>query len=142
VAGNNELVWRPLSRTMRYALDILAHLAGKEGEWVPGEQIARELAIPANYLSKILNQLRKGGFVDSQKGWGGGFRLRPEALERPIQDVLRIVEGAIRLEGGGCLLGLASCDEAHPCSLHPYWNRMRETFHEMMTNTRVRDLRR
>ncbi|MBK7702550.1 MAG: Rrf2 family transcriptional regulator [bacterium] len=39
-------------------------------------RVAAATGIPVNYLSKILNQLRKAGLVESRKGWGGGFQLR------------------------------------------------------------------
>ena len=62
------------SRTTRYAFHLLGTLARRRDELVSGEELAGLTGIPANYLSKILNQLRKSGFVESQKGWGGGFR--------------------------------------------------------------------
>ena len=67
------------SQTSRYALRILGYLATNRDRWVLAREIAGETGIPANYLSKILSQLRKRGFVESLKGWGGGFRLKGTA---------------------------------------------------------------
>lgn len=127
-----------ISHTGRYALRILGFLAGHPGEWVQGTAIAEETGIPANYLSKILNQLRKRGFVLSQKGWGGGFMLAEGALERPILAVLETVEGP-RPEGE-CLFGLARCDAQNPCPLHDYWEKIQDTYEAMMLSVRIGDL--
>ncbi len=127
-----------VSHTGRYGLRILGFLAGRPGEWVQGTQIAEATGIPANYLSKILNQLRKRGFVRSQKGWGGGFMLAEEASRRPILAVLDALEGP-RPEGE-CLFGLARCDADNPCPLHGYWEKIQETYEAMLKAVTIGDL--
>ncbi len=129
-----------VSQTTRYALQILGYLAGRGDDRVPGEEIAEATGIPANYLSKILNQLRKGGMVDSQKGWGGGFALRAEALNRPISEVMAIIEGSDATLRTDCLFGLPACDCENPCPLHSYWESIRDTYHIMLNEVHVADL--
>jgi len=129
-----------VSQTTRYALQILGYLAGRRDERVPGDEIADATGIPSNYLSKILNQLRKSGMVDSQKGWGGGFTLRAEALKHPISDVMAIIEGSGATLRNDCLFGLPSCDCENRCPLHPYWESIRETYHTMLNEVHVADL--
>ena len=129
-----------LSQTARYAMSILGHLARNPGERVRSEEIARATGIPVNYLSKILNQLRKQGVVDSEKGWGGGFRLRDGAGKLPIRSILVIFDGIESTDPKGCLFGLESCDSENPCPLHPYWERIREAHAEMLDGTTVQDL--
>ncbi len=130
-----------LTQTARYALNILGCLAGRVGTRTPGPEIARETGVPGNYLSKILNQLRKHGIVSAEKGWGGGFELRPESLGRPISDIVSIIEGSER-NGGGCLFGLPHCNRDRPCPLHVYWEQIQLINQEMLFNVRVGDLRR
>ena len=79
------------SRTTRYAFHLLGTLARRRDELIRTEELSRLTGVPANYLSKILNQLRKHGFVESPKGWGGGFRLDEQALDRPMMAVLTVV---------------------------------------------------
>jgi Rrf2 family protein len=127
------------SRTTRYAFHLLGTLARRRDELVSGEELARLTGIPANYLSKILNQLRKSGFVESQKGWGGGFRLDEKSLDRPIMDVLEAVEGQLRALND-CAFGLPACDENHPCPLHDQWEQVRHASDRMLEETRISDL--
>lgn len=129
-----------LSQTARYALHILGFLAERRGEMVAGDEIAATTGIPANYLSKILNQLRKAGMVESRKGWGGGFRLEESASARPIRDVLAAIDGVASTERTDCVFGLPSCDPDNPCPLHGYWERIRSTFDEMLLENTVGDL--
>jgi Rrf2 family protein len=138
IHGGFEMV----SRTATYALHVLGALAGRPAERLRGEELARETGIPRNYLSKVLNQLRKQGLVDAEKGWGGGFRLAPGALARPIRDVVAVIDGPTGAAPHGCLFGLPRCDAADPCPLHDRWERIREGFDRMLGEVTVADLAR
>jgi Rrf2 family protein len=126
------------SQTARYALRILGHLAARPGQWELGRDIARETGVPANYLSKILNQLRKARFVASQKGWGGGFLIDERSRRRPISEVLELFEGPRDTEA--CVFELRSCDAAKPCPLHHGWDRVRREYEAMLSMVTVGDL--
>jgi Rrf2 family protein len=82
-----------LSNTSRYAVRLLGFLVAHSDERVPVPQIAEATVTPANYVSKILNAMRKHGLVVSERGWGGGFQLAPGVLDRPIRDVVVLFDG-------------------------------------------------
>jgi Rrf2 family iron-sulfur cluster assembly transcriptional regulator len=128
-----------VSLTGRYALRILGYLAEKPETWVQGSQIAADTGIPANYLSKIMNQLRKKGYVESQRGWGGGFLLREKVLETRIHDVLTYLEGP--RDDTTCIFGLRDCDEQDPCPLHDRWEAIRGGYKDMLQQVTIGDLR-
>jgi Rrf2 family protein len=129
-----------VSQTARYALNVLGFLVRNDGARARSEDIARKTGIPANYLSKILNQLRKQGVVEGEKGWGGGFRIRRESLARPIGDIVEIFEGTERTRREDCVFGWPKCDSEHPCPLHPHWEGIRSLYREMLSRTTVADL--
>ena len=131
-----------VNQTTRYALQILGYLVRNDESLVPGEQIAREIGVPANYLAKILNQLRRHGIVESRKGWGGGFRLRADARPRPLLDIVRIFEGERSPCIPTCIFGLPECSDGDPCALHPHWSGIRDSFSAMLLTTTVDDLKR
>ena len=66
-----------LSKTSRYALGATAALAERwdEGCAIRVGDIAADLDVPRNYLSKILHQLSRAGVLTSERGPKGGFRL-------------------------------------------------------------------
>ena len=72
-----------LSQTSRYASSLLCYLARHGDERAPAHQIAVDTGTPANYTAKILAALRKGGVVEGEKGWAGGYALRPRAAGSP-----------------------------------------------------------
>jgi len=129
-----------ISQTSKYALSILGYLVRTSGNRSRSEDIAQNTGIPANYLSKILNQLRKQGLVEAEKGWGGGFRLRRQALKRPIGEVLEIFDGLGVATREDCVFGLPQCRSENPCPLHFYWERIRALYGEMLSQTRIEDL--
>jgi Rrf2 family protein len=126
--------------TARYALHVLGHLAGHQDRMIGGGEIARATAVPPNYTLKILNQLRKKGFVEARKGWHGGFRIRQSALRRSIRDVVAMTDGQHVVNPKDCAFGFPRCNESHPCPLHGPWGEMRNAFLRMLSETRIRDL--
>jgi Rrf2 family protein len=128
-----------LGQTSRYALHILGYLVKRDGELVSGKEIAQATGIPANYLSKVLGQLRKNGFVEGQKGWHGGFRVRRSALRRPIGDVVRVTEGDSASKQG-CAFGFPECSGSNPCPLHDSWEQVLGRYAQMLATTRIADL--
>ena len=127
------------SQTSRCALRTLGYLATHRDRPVLAREIAAETGIPSNYLSKILAQLRKRGFVTSRKGWGGGFRLKPSAGGTSISAVLETFDG--RRDAHACAFGLGKCDADDPCPLHPYWEKVRAEYEAMLRNVTLRDLK-
>jgi len=127
------------SQTSRYALQTLGYLATNRDRWVLAREIAEETGIPSNYLSKILSQLRKRGFVVSLKGWGGGFRLKSSAGGVAISSVLETFDG--KRERDACAFHLGRCDADDPCPLHPHWERVREEYERMLRTVTLRDLK-
>ena len=64
-----------LTQTSEYALRAMVYMARKgEGKYAGVKEIAKATEVPSNYLAKILQQLAKAGVLESQKGFGGGFR--------------------------------------------------------------------
>ncbi|MCP4901126.1 MAG: Rrf2 family transcriptional regulator [bacterium] len=128
-----------ISRTTRYAFHLLGVLARRPHDLVRGEELFKLTGVPANYLSKIMNQLRKHGFVESQKGWGGGFRLQDAALDRPIREIVDALEGPLYGQNE-CAFGLPECDCDHPCPLHEKWEKVRLASDQMLEETQIGDL--
>lgn len=127
------------SQTSRYALRTLGYLATHRDRPVLAREIAAETGIPSNYLSKVLAQLRKRGFVTSRKGWGGGFRLKPSAGGTAIAAVLETFDG--KRDAHACAFGLGRCDADDPCPLHPHWEKVRAEYERMLRSVTLRDLK-
>ncbi|WP_169976853.1 RrF2 family transcriptional regulator [Tautonia rosea] len=103
------------SQTVEYALRATVHLADCAPEARTTEQIARVTQVPAPYLSKVLQGLKRAGIVRSQRGIGGGITLAKHPEELTILEVVNAVDPLRRIRT--CPLGLASHGE-HLCPLH------------------------
>jgi len=128
-----------ISRTGTHATLALAFLARlKPGEYAGAAQIAAEVGAPRNYLGKLLKLLAEQGLVESQKGFGGGFRLTKAAGKISLYDILEPVERVSKWNG--CFLGRSRCNEKSPCALHDRWAKVRSDYLSFLKATTVADV--
>ena len=108
-----------LPRTVRYALSAMTVMARREPALLPVSDMARELELPANYLSKTLDRLRAAGMVEAVRGRSGGFRLARPAGTMVLADIARALD-SLDAEGE-CLMGPGNCGDVGGCPLHHSW---------------------
>lgn len=127
-----------LSRTAEYAIRATLALAGlPQGTAKPASELASELGVPRNYLSKTLNRLAKRGVLVSVRGPGGGFRLARDAASIAVSEV--VAEFDDLEPSGQCLMGGRACDQEHPCTAHERWKTWSESMARMMDSTTMAD---
>lgn len=56
------------------------------------EELAQREAVSANFLVQILNDLKRGGLVDSRRGKAGGYLLARPPASITLFDVVQAVE--------------------------------------------------
>jgi Rrf2 family protein len=123
----------------QYAIRAMIYLAQLEpGRLVQAHIMAKELSLPAPYLSKILQQMVKDGLTVSRKGPSGGFALARKPEEIRLYDLLDSFQKIHRVES--CILGDATCSDDDPCALHSFWKQMRDTFVNTMQSMKLSDL--
>lgn len=87
-----------ISSTLEYALRAVTWLAARPGEGMPAQKIAEATQVPEDYLSKVLQQLARGGVLTSQRGRNGGFQLARPPAEISMLSVLNAVDKIPRIE--------------------------------------------
>ena len=93
-----------LSKRTEYGLRAIVQLAKLHPtHFVQSRDLAREENLPNKFLEAILLALRRGGFLESKVGSGGGYRLSRPAADILVGDVIRRLEG--RLSTAGVPLG-------------------------------------
>ena len=128
-----------ISRTGTHATLALAFLARlRPGEYAGASQIASEVGAPRNYLGKLLKLLAAEGLVESQKGFGGGFRLARAGAKITLYDILEPVEKVSKWNG--CFMGRTRCNEKSPCALHIRWSKIRSDYLEFLKVTTISDV--
>ncbi|MCY2926958.1 MAG: Rrf2 family transcriptional regulator [Planctomycetota bacterium] len=85
-----------ISQKCQYALRSLYELARRADDKPTSiGEIAAAQAIPPRFLELILNDLRQGKLVNSQRGVQGGYTLARSPADITVGDVVRLVEGPI-----------------------------------------------
>lgn len=111
-----------LSKRGEYALRSLINLgiAAKVGRaLVPVTELARAEDLPVKFLEQVVQQLREAGYVESERGKHGGYRLAKSAAEIRIGEVVRLIDGPLAPIGCVSQSAYEPCncpDEAH-CGL-------------------------
>jgi len=127
-----------LSQTAVYALQATLCLAEREqGERMRVDDIAAELDVPRNYLSKILHTLAREGVLTSSRGPGGGFELTRPASAVTLQEIVQRFDG---FEESPCLLGRAKCSDRNPCAVHHRWRDAARAVQDFFASTSLADL--
>ncbi len=128
-----------VSKTGRHATLALVNLAQLEpGRYAGATEIADKIGAPKNYLSKLLKQLAAQGILESQKGFGGGFRLTRAADKVSLFEVVEPIDNVTRWNG--CFLGKAKCSDKAPCAVHSQWSAIRDEYMRFLKETTIADL--
>ena len=109
-----------LSQTAEYALRTVLYLAaGEQDTLFRVSEIAEELDVPRNYLSKTLHLLARAGVLTSSRGKHGGFRLTKPPSKLTLAEVVAPFDGPTGARI--CLLGRTACSDSDPCPAHGTW---------------------
>jgi Rrf2 family protein len=111
-----------LSTKGDYGVRALIDLAIYGGDRpVQRAEIAARQHIPESYLDHLLAQLRRGGFIRSTRGPGGGHQLTRDPGEICLLHVIESLEGSIAPLP--CLEEGAECaHEYSSCAQHEVWS--------------------
>ncbi len=77
-----------------YALRAMADLAAHDG-WVSLGDVARRQHISRKYLEQVISLMHKAGYVESQRGKGGGYKLTRKPEDFTLGELLRAAEGSL-----------------------------------------------
>ncbi|RSN66939.1 MULTISPECIES: RrF2 family transcriptional regulator [Actinomadura] len=99
-------------------------------------ELADRLSVPPQHMAKIVQRLRRHGFVETARGRGGGVVLAPGAREATVGAIVRA------LEGPGEVVDCDSppCPLRGGCRLRGVLRAAQEAFLASLDGVRLRDL--
>ncbi len=128
-----------LNNTSQYAIRILAYIADhKEKNLLSATELSNELIIPYKFLTKIMTELVKAGLVESIRGREGGFKLKKDAADIKVDDILNIFNDSIKDEE--CILGIGFCNGMCKCALHDQWMEPKLLLQRMFRESSLQDI--
>ncbi len=130
-----------VSKRCQYALRAVFELAKHYGQYpLKAAQIAESQAIPVRFLEVILCELKKAGFVKSQRGNEGGYLLAIPPEKLTVGDLIRFIQGPFGPVS--CFIGDSqeSCPLYGDCAFIPMWEKVQKSINGIYDNTTYREL--
>ena len=130
-----------ISTKGRYALRLMLDLAVHDtGEFISLKDISARQDITVKYLEQIVTQLTKAGFLRSQRGNNGGYRLSRRPAEYSVGEILRVMEGS--LEPIACLEDdPILCPRQEGCAVLPFWKGLSKVINQYVDGVSLQDLK-
>ncbi|MEO5767783.1 MAG: Rrf2 family transcriptional regulator, partial [Polyangia bacterium] len=72
--------------------DMAFHCRGRQAQ---AKEIARRQQIPVRTLEEVLQELRRAGLVDAQRGPRGGYTLARLPQEISLSQIVRALDGPV-----------------------------------------------
>jgi Rrf2 family transcriptional regulator, cysteine metabolism repressor len=90
-----------LSKRTEYGLRAVVQLARLwPRNFVQSRDLSQQEGLPNKFLESILLALRRGGFLESKVGSGGGYRLSRAPKDIGVGDLIRRLEGRLTIKEG------------------------------------------
>jgi len=128
-----------LRRNTDYALRLMVSLAREYGN---GALATRTLAesedVSYQLACKLMQRLHAAKLVESCMGPKGGFRLRRPPAEISILDVIKAIQGPLRLNR--CLLSDAACPRSDTCPVHAKIGELQDRMDEYLGGISLEEL--
>ncbi len=130
-----------LTKKADYGLIALKHLATRpESQTASAKDIADAYGIPLPLLSKILQRLAKNGFLRSEQGTNGGYKLARDPRVITALEVIRAIDGPIILTS--CFTDHGECHHSTRCSVREPLRKVHEGILRLLNNITISDIAR
>lgn len=87
-----------LTTKTEYGLRALQYLRDNYNDGpININEIATNLSLSKTYIEQIFRKLKKGNIIESKRGKEGGYQLSKNPKEIIVGDIIRILEGNIKL---------------------------------------------
>jgi Rrf2 family protein len=136
-----------LTRKADYGLIALKHLAVRARDAASGwgnsasaKEIADTYGVPLPLLSKILQKLARAGFLRSEHGTNGGYRLARDPRLITALEVIRAIDGPIILTACFTEHGGRECLHTERCIVREPLRKVHEGILRLLNDMTVADM--
>jgi len=120
-----------LTRAGEYGIRCVLYMASKGQEAIVNrKEIASEMEIPDQFLSKIAQQLARAGIIEIKQGPKGGLRMLKSPANISLLEVIEAVIGEIFLND--CILNPKICGRSPICNVHAVWDKARRQLRDIL----------
>ena len=126
-----------LTKKADYGLISLKHLAIKHGS-ASAKEISDTYDIPLPLLSKVLQKLAKSGFLQSEHGTNGGYRLRMHPSKITTLAVIRAIDGPVFLTS--CFTEHSACGQSEHCNVREPLRKLHDGIQQLLSDLTILDM--
>ena len=128
------------SKTCELGLQAVLFLSiKKEKRIFTATEVSKELKVPKEYISKVMQILTESGIIGSKKGKNGGFYLAKSPSNIKLIDIVEAIDGLDIFNN--CVLGFPGCSSDNPCPVHDKWGKLRDDAYKMLSNETLEQLK-
>ncbi len=115
-----------INKSTKYALYSMFELCKDPQAILSATQIAAIYGISEHHVAKVLQQLKRSGFINSIRGIKGGFQLAKPAKSITMVEIIAVFE--MPQNGGTCILvdDQQNCCKEKPCPIGELFNEIDE----------------
>jgi Rrf2 family protein len=128
-----------LTKKADYGLISLKHIAvfGKDRP-ASTKEMSEAYGIPLPILSKVLQRLVREGFLLSEQGVNGGYRLARDPSLITALEVIRAIDGPVLLTN--CFSRLGECEISDSCNVREPLRKVHERIQQVLESITIADL--
>lgn len=128
-----------VSMAVEYAMIAMVYLAlrhspsaKKKKRVITVDEISKETGISISFLSKIMLLLYRAGLVRSSRGRNGGYLLAKPPERISCHDVLKAVEGPVRMNV--CQIEPEKCPATFSCPFYSMWCELQSNVENILSS--------
>jgi len=130
-----------VTQKKQYALRAIFELAKRQGDKpVKSSIIAEAQSIPLRFLEVIMGQLKRGGIVDSKRGFFGGYRLMRPPDQIRVGDIFRLLDKEDDTETCMACTSKGNCPFLGDCVFMGLWDQARKAMDAVYERTTIQTL--
>ncbi len=128
------------SKACELGLQAVLYLSIKKEKVIfNAEEVSKELKVPKEFVSKVLQILTNSGIVGSKKGKRGGFYLAKSPSNIKLINIVEAIDGLDIFKS--CVLGFPGCSSERPCPVHDKWGHLRDEAFKMLSDETLEQLK-
>jgi len=126
-----------ISKKIENGILALQYISSKQGELVSAKEIADNLNLTFDFISKILQLLKSKGLIISVQGKSGGYKLKRQSSEISIGEIIEALENRAFISMVDCSLNNteSTCGRTPSCSIKHTMNDLQDKINSIIYST-------
>ena len=130
-----------VTQKKQYALRAIFELAKQQSdEPVKTSTIAEAQAIPLRFLEVIMGQLKRAGFVESKRGFFGGYTLTQPPDQIRVGDIFRLLDKEDKTDACMACASKGNCPFLGGCVFMGLWDQVQQAMDKVYDQTSIQTL--